>query len=210
MDAKFEKFKEKLESCLDALSEQIGKLGKILLEAKNEMSAAGYEKLEMFLLDRGLTQADIRSAIAVAQGKVDARLFFAGVANSKILSLSAVDQKRLLSGEQFDLMAGDRKTVYQKTWGEMDAAEKDQLLGPKGGGIRLPHEQITARSAKQKNTTVFEDVSYVNKTMILTYGHKVGEIQCGAIVQKLSESGELDSFIADLIAIRKQYEPQAA
>src|SRR6185437_11205432 len=140
MAAEFDRFKSELEQCLDVLSEQIGKLGSILLDAKKKLSASDYERLEMFLLDRGLTQADIKAAKAVADGKMDGRLFFAGVANSKILSLSTTDQKRLLSGEKFDLMAPDRKTVYQKSWGEMDPAEKDQLLGPKGGGIRLPHE----------------------------------------------------------------------
>src|SRR5688572_19851415 len=142
MASEFETFRMKLENCLDVLSEQIGKLGSILLDAKGKLSAADYEKLEMFLLDRGLTRADIKAAVAVAEGKMDARLFFAGVANSKVLALSSTDQKRLLSGEKFDLMAPDRKRTYQKSWGEMEPTEKDQLLGPKGGGIRLPHEQI--------------------------------------------------------------------
>jgi hypothetical protein len=210
MAAEFDRFKSELEKCLDVLSEQIGKLGSILLDAKKKLSASDYERLEMFLLDRGLTRADIKAAIAVAEGKIDSRLFFAGVANSKILSLSTTDQKRLLSGEKFDLLAADRKTVTPKSWGEMEPTEKDQLLGPKGGGIRLPHEQITARSTKQKNTTVFEDVAYRNKTLTLTYGHKTGEIQLGAIVQKLNESGELDQMISDLLDIRKQYEPKVA
>jgi len=210
MATEFERFKSELEKCLNMLSDQIGKLGSILLDARKSLSAADYEKLEMFLLDRGLTKADIKAGMAVAEGRMDGRLFFAGVANSKVISLSITDQKRLLSGERFDLLAPDRKTVYQKSWGEMDPAEKDQLLGPKGGGIRLPHEQITARSVKQKNTTVFEDVSYRSKVLMLTYGHKVGEIQAGAIVQKLAESRELDAFIADLIAIRKMIEATAA
>jgi hypothetical protein len=206
MASELERFKAEVESCLDMLSQQIGKLGRILLEAQKKLSHADYEALEMLLLDRGLTQADIKAAKAVAEGRIDGRLFFAGVANSKILSLSTTDQKRLLSGEKFDLMAPDRKTINSKSWGEMDPVEKDQLLGPKGGGIRLPHEQITPRSAKQKRTTVFEDVMYANRTLVLTYGQKTGEIQTGAIVQKLNEAGQLDNFIADLIAIRKQYE----
>jgi hypothetical protein len=202
--ASFGTFREQLEGLLDEMGKNYGKIGDLLLRAKKELLGYDYDRLEEFLIGRDWTKADIAAAKGIAEGKLDHRLFWAGVKNSKILTLSDTDQKRLLSGEKFALKSPDGRGQYHQTWEVMSPAEKDQLLGPKGGRIRLPEEQIISGNVKQKNITVFENVSYTNKTLTLSYGYKSGEIQTGAIVQQLVESDQLDDFIADLNAIRAE------
>jgi len=200
----FDTFREQLEGLLDEMGKNYGKIGGLLLKAKKELLGYDYDRLEEYLIGREWTKADITAAKGIAEGKLDPRLFWAGVKNSKVLTLSETDQKRLLSGEKFALKSPDGRGEYHKTWEAMSPAEKDQLLGPKGGRIRLPEDQIISGNTKQKNITVFENVSYRNKTLSLSYGYKTGEIQVGAIVQQLAESDQLDDLIDDLTTIRDE------
>ena len=194
-----ESYKKKLDGCLLAIGSQIKVLGEVLSEAFETLQGPQYSELENYLFDRGLTSSDIKAAVAVAKGELDGSLFFMGVASSKILNLGKVDQNRLLSGEQFDVRKPDN-TVESLRWSEMNALQRNQLIGPKGGGILKLHEQHVTSKTRQKKITTFEQVQYdeKNKTLVLMYALKQGEVQLGFLVQSLIEAGTFDKFIQHL------------
>src|ERR1039457_731479 len=78
----------------------IASLGELLRPHAKDLLAPEYKELERYLLTY-LTQADLKAAIAVAEGRLVPALFPAGTRNSKVLSLSEVDQQRLISTEKF-------------------------------------------------------------------------------------------------------------
>jgi hypothetical protein len=119
----------------------IARFGGILTLAGKSISREEYARCVTRLCnDLYLTKRHIDAAIAINAGTLDERLFFSGVALSKILTLTKGDQARLLSGEMFPLLAANNK-IEKKPWADMTVRERDQLLGSKGGGIRTVDEQ---------------------------------------------------------------------
>lgn len=179
----FEDFRDQVEAIIGAASDLMKDLGHLLLEAKVKLSAARYDELEGYLKDRGFTKADQSAAISVAKGDLHPSLFYAGAKTAKILGLRSSDQKRLVSGEAFELVTatGD---IIKKTWGEMTPDQRNQLLGSRGGHILAPHEQRKPGESGATSTTIhFTQVTYDGTTLVFNNGPRRGDIQIGYLSQ---------------------------
>lgn len=192
-----EKYCRKLVACLGAIGLQIKKMGSILNEAEETLSAVEYKGLEVFLFDRGVTKADIKAAKLVAKGVLEETLFFAGVASSKILAVGPDSRKRLLSGEKFEVKQADG-SLSPKSWGEMNHSEKNMLLGKKGASIVPgPEQQFTC---DKKFVCVYKEAEYNRgmKTLSLKDGGRTGELSVHSLVSFLVRSGSIDEFMEDV------------
>jgi hypothetical protein len=206
----FAEFQAEADQCLQSIAQEIGHLGKLLLLAKEQLLSTDYDQLEKFLRNRGLTQSDIEAAKAVAKGDLDGRLFFMGVASSKILTLGKDDQERLLIGEEFELLDANLKDTYWLPWNEMCEGQRNQLLGPKGGSIRPAHLQTPYNLEKTPGPLTISEVGYSHRRLNLTAGNKHGDLELGFLIKRLATHGVLEEFLRDVNTLQQLYIPKVA
>jgi len=191
-----EQYFEEARSCVGDIHKTIKKLGNILSDARKMLATEEYDEFVTRLrTDLHLTKSDIEAAMMVNAGTLDERLFFSGVALSKILTLNKTDQDRLLSGLKFPLLMPDG-SVEKKSWADMTLKERDQILGPKGGGIRTVDEQRHRSAGKKSKQTTFTSASFndEDEMLIMRDGANKGEIELSVIVHSLSTKEQLDKF----------------
>jgi hypothetical protein len=191
-------YKTELDHIASMVFQTIKKLGDTLLRAKKDLSAEQYEELEKYALATW-TRADLRAAIAVAKGDLDPDLFPAGVRNSKVLSLTELDQKRLLSDEKFDVWGNDGRN-RSKPWREMSPDERNRLLGRKGGRIHMLQDQARPGAKGVVRVTVYERADCRDGKLSLEgVNGQRGEIQLGALKATMP-ADELEVLIDTLRA----------
>lgn len=107
-------------------------------------SSADYEIFENeIMVNRGLTRSDLKACIAVAEGILDASLFFVGVSSYQLLLLAELDHNKCVSDAgQLKLLATRRFFVGEfgddlKSWAEMSRAERAQLVHDARHGLSL-------------------------------------------------------------------------
>ncbi|HUY49177.1 MAG TPA: hypothetical protein VMV92_26235 [Streptosporangiaceae bacterium] len=157
----------------------IKELGDLLLKASKDLQHEEYEDLEEYLLTTW-TRADLRAARAVAKGELHPDLFPAGVRNSKVLSLSELDQRRLLGEEQFEVWGNDNR-ARSKTWREMSPDERNRLLGRKGGRIHTLDDQPRPGGKGVARVVIYERAGFRDGKLSLNGIKQRGEIQAGAL-----------------------------
>ena len=187
---------DEIRECVVDLHRTVHKVGGILTEARKTLTTDEYSVFVSRLRSElQLTMNDIDAAIKVADGSLDEKLFFSGVASSKILTLKKLDQQRLLSKEKFPLLMTDGN-VERKAWADMTIKERDQLLGPKGGGIRNVDQQRHKSAGKPPRPITFTNASFNDEdsTLILRDGTSKGEIELAVIVQSLLNKEQLEKF----------------
>lgn len=175
----------------------IKELGDLLLKASKDLQHEEYEDLEEYLLTTW-TRADLRAARAVAKGELHPDLFPVGVRNSKVLSLSEVDQRRLLSDEQFEVWGNDNR-ARSRTWREMTPDERNRLLGRKGGRIHMLDEQPRPGGTGVARVAIYERAGFRDGKLSLNGIKQRGEIQVGALRATMPPD-ELAEFLRALQA----------
>jgi hypothetical protein len=190
-------YKSQADSIATQVFASLKALGELILKAAKDLQHEEFEEFEAYLLTTW-TRSDLRAARAVAKGDLDARLFPAGVRNSKVLSLSEQDQQRLLSDEHFQVWGNDGR-ARSKTWGEMSPDEHNRLLGPKGGRIHSLDEQRRPGSQGVARVAIYEHAAFQNGTLSLNGVKARGEIQAGALKASMA-ADELAAFVAALQA----------
>jgi hypothetical protein len=175
----------------------IKELGELLVKASKDLQHADYEDLEEYLLATW-TRADLRAARAVARGELHPDLFPAGVRNSKVLSLSEADQRRLLSGEQFEVWGNDGG-ARSKGWRQMSSDERNRLLGRKGGWIHTLDDQPRPGRKGVARVAIYDRASFRDKRLSLNGIRQRGEIQVGALKATMPPD-ELAEFLQALQA----------
>jgi hypothetical protein len=208
-----EEYAKEIGICLGGLVEGgIKKLGAILIEAREALSETECKRLrEILRSEWGFKQAAFDAAIMVYEGTLDKRLFFCGVANSKILTLSKAEQNLLLSNEKFGLRQLGGKVVW-KTWSEMTTKERNQLLGKKGGGLHPPSEQhLPGEKSKKKAKLINVNADHASfddydKIIMLKCCGDGTYIEVSAFKHWLISRGEFDQFVA---AITNEVEKSA-
>jgi hypothetical protein len=199
MAGNLQQYKDEAAGILEKFFGNIASLGEMLRRAAKDLLAWEYKDLERYLLTY-LTQADLKAAIAVAEGRLVPALFPAGTRNSKVLSLSEVDQQRLISTEKFQVYDNFGR-ANAKAWGEMSPDERNRLLGRKGGKLhKLNEQEIPFGPGTTKKTTVFQAARYQDGTLHLNGAGKVlGEIELGVLATSLPLA-ERQHLAADLTA----------
>ena len=180
-----QQYKDEAADILGKFFGNIADLGEMLRRAAKDLLAWEYQELERYLLTY-LTQSDLKAAIAVAEGRLKPELFPAGTRNSKVLSLSEVDQQRLVSTEKFQVYDNFGR-ANAKGWGEMSPDERNRLLGRKGGKLhKLDEQEKPFGPGAVKKTTVFQAARYQDGTLSLNGAGKVlGEIELGVLKTSL-------------------------
>jgi hypothetical protein len=206
----FEEYRIEVEECLQDIGQSIKHIGEMLIRSGKELLGDDVTRFRQFLLNRGLTESDLKVAVLVAEEKLDARLFFMGVASSKILNLSHEDQLRLLSHEKFALRHKNKKDTYFKEWGEMCAGQKNQLLGPKGGRILPPDEQKPWDRDKPQGKVTISCSHYSDRTLVFDVGQKIAYCQLVDIMTTLRANHELEAFINDILTLRSEWASKVA
>jgi len=194
-----QQYKDEAADILGKFFGNIAALGEMLRRAAKDLLAWEYQELERFLLTY-LTQSDLKAAIAVAEGRLKPELFPAGTRNSKVLSLSEVDQQRLVSTEKFQVYDNFGRP-NAKAWAEMSPDERNRLLGRKGGKLhKLDEQEKPFGPGTVKKTTVFQAARYQDGALSLTGAGKIlGEIGLGVLKASLSQD-ERERLAADLTA----------
>lgn len=199
MAGNLQQYKDEATDILNKFFGNIAALGEVLRRAEKDLLAWEYKELERYLLTY-LTQSDLKAAIAVAEGRLAPELFPAGTRNSKILSLSEVDQQRLIAAEKFQVYDNFGRP-NSKSWGEMSPDERNRLLGRKGGKLhKLSEQEKPFGPGSTKKTTVFQNARYQDGTLHLDgAGRPQGEIELGVLRTSLSQD-ERERLAADLLA----------
>lgn len=197
-----EDFEEAFNGLLENYQTWIKKVGAIVARAKDVLSETKMDLLRERLKDRGWHSDLLEAARRVHEGTLEAELVVSGVAVKKVMTLTELDRKRLLSNEEFPLKQESGPPI-SKRWTDMDADEINQLLGPKGGYIHTPREQKVSKEAeKQVKYTNYTEARFdrhENK-LRFSYGRKQGEIVIGTLIQSLLAKGELADFYTSLKA----------
>ena len=152
------------ESCFRSIRDGFIKIGERLNHEANEGSAPYFAALMRWLKDRGWKKCDIEVAMKAARKRPDGEpeiipeLFFDMVDNSKLEHIEYETQKALVSDQEFPVLCYDEKTKEfspkSKTYRSMNLAEKNRLLGPKGGRILTIIQQELNLSKKHNNGTL--------------------------------------------------------
>jgi hypothetical protein len=191
-------YKHEADRIAAVVFQTIKNLGDLLLRAAKDLPHEEYQELEDYLLATW-TRADLRAARAVARGELDEKLFPAGVRNSKVLSLTEDDQRRLLGDEKFAVWGNDGR-VREKTWAEMSPDERNRLLGKKGGRIHLLDEQVRPGAKGVIRVTRYGRASFRDGTLSLDgVSGQRGEIQLGLLKATMA-ADELEVLIEMLQA----------
>lgn len=164
-------FKTELDEILICIKESFVKLGEKLYDARSILTADEYGKLQEYVEKQGIRKADQRASIAAHiyqkrqnggsvqehEEAINPDLVFAGAANSKIISMDAADQARLLSDEKFEVLQPSGRAV-KKSWAQMSEQERNTLID-KGGKIRTINEQQDSRF--RKNNRLMQPVGSI-------------------------------------------------
>jgi hypothetical protein len=189
-------YKHEADKIAAQVFQTIKELGDLLLRASKDLPHDEYQELEDYLLTTW-TRADLRAARAVAKGDLDPDLFPSGVRNSKVLSLTDIDQRRLLSDEKFEVWGNDGR-VRSKTWREMSPDERNRLLGRKGGRIHTLDEQGRPGAKGVIRVVRYERAGCRDGKLSLDgVSGQRGEIQLGALKATMPED-ELEVLIDTL------------
>jgi hypothetical protein len=206
---KLQEFCAEAEKCFAVIGQQIGKIGAMLRRADDELSGGNCKRFKRFLHDLGMKDADIEAAIAVDAGKLDEKLIFMGVSSQKILRLDKNDQERLLSQERFELMAEDHETIYQKTWGEMEDYERNQLIS-RSGRILAAEDQTPPDRDSTPEKIVLKPVGMQNKQLVFKAKSKLAQCSVVDILSRLRGNGQLDEFVEIVLTKQREWATKVA
>jgi hypothetical protein len=172
-------YKAELETLMHDLWVRIEKLGEKLVRADKDLSGEDNRALHAWLRT-WWTEADLRAAMAVGRGELDARLFPHGTRNSKVMALPAAEQKRLLSDEKF-IVYNNFGGIDKRTWAEMTPDQRNRLLASKAGRI-LTLEQQKPPGGPTDKITIYESASFHKGVLRVSSGTNRGEIQLGTVI----------------------------
>ncbi len=195
----YEKFCVELDGLLADVEHGFRQLGDCLVRAAKELFKDEYDKLEERLLNRGLKKADLNAMKAVANGKLDKRLFFCGVQHPKLARLPASDQALLFTGVEFDIRTGE-DAFEKKCWAAMEDDERKQLVGEGKKLLPWREQNVPGESVRNRITWTFNVAKYKGGQLELEGGTQFGAITRPALAVTLFKNGGLAEYIADLQA----------
>lgn len=177
--------------------------GQALVKARENASAPVWEATRK-RLEMTHKAAEIDSAIAVGEGRLDPALFPDGVTHSKVLSLNSRDQQRLLSGERFDVYEDLEGSVQPGdhglySWLAMTAPQRNRLLSAKGGRILSLAEQTAPRRSTRIRVGTFVNASYRpgDGHVTLRNGTQEARISLTDLADTMGEKA-FDTFVSDM------------
>ena len=173
-------------------------IGQTLLEAEPVLPTTEYKQVLQHLRSLGLTASDIKVCTKIAEGKVDPRLCFCGLASSKVLAMSSETQAMLLSGAEFEIRT-DEDEFKKVTWRDMDTAERAQLFGTHRNGkiVHWKEQDISGRSRKRK-AIEYDRVRLSAAEWLFGWGQNQGFIPTNVLVEHLYRTDQLDEAIETL------------
>lgn len=180
------------------IGEHIQEVGNILLEAYDTLTSRVYEELVKHLkVACGWKDEDIEAAKRVAEGKLDAGLFFAGVSSRKIFNLPPDVRDTLLS-IQHEIYRDDG-SFAKLFWHEMTGTERDRLLGLHGTSILKPSQQDRPKpksNSKKKVTRQFHDAKLDedNDALVLRDGTDEVSITVDTLCDGLDKRDDLEKL----------------
>jgi hypothetical protein len=177
------------------------RLGSILLEAKETLSFSEYQDLETYLMSHGFTRGKIKVCLAAATGEVDESLIFYVEKKERLVRLPAKDQARLLT-DRFPLRQEDG-SVEEKSWSQMSAAEKFQLVGPQCNRV-LPPDQQEVRTKGDRRVS-YDQIDLVGDDLVLHVGRRSGKINLANLVLSMTRSGEFPRFLQRIKQLEKTF-----
>jgi hypothetical protein len=191
-------YKTQAEQLAAKIFDALKDLGDLLIRAGKDLDHDEYEDLENYLLTIW-NRADLRAAKAVAKGELHPDLFPAGGKNSKVLTLSDIDQRALLDNDKKFEVYGNDGHLRVKSWRQMSPDERDRLLGPKGSRLYGPDEQRRPGVGKRTTRVVlYQKANYRDDRLTLNSGTHRGEIMIDALASTMP-TAEFEELVAALI-----------
>lgn len=178
---------DQVDSVIAALQQNYVELGRLIYVARTTLSYSDRKRALAHLRVAGVGISDQRAALAAYvfghandgaddDLRIDPRLVFAGCRNNKMLNTTQEDQDLMLSGEPFEIVT-PRNEVVRKSWLEMKAYERNQLVA-RDGTIRDVDAQRRKREVPKRSLTTATVETITLAAELLTFGAMTASLSC--------------------------------